>query len=218
MPFVIWIRVCLSRLCNKCWNVLFYRVHHSSTVPLEQIMVKCLARGHIDRFLSLSARVFEPATLRLLVQHDAYSNCGHLRLEQIEHRPQSVNLGQADLKFSLHFQEMRWLAQIICASFMRDYDYPTWLSESIFAFHRLYSKLWIAEELEHWHVEVRALIILSKDTRTRLLTACDDGRTNNGFQKPQPLRTRQVSILKTQPCDRSKLQCSLFLGRYPSCL
>lgn len=93
--------------------------------------------------------------------------------------------------------------------------YPTWLSESIFAFHRLYSKLWIAEELEHWHVEVRALIILSNDARTRLLTACDDGRTNNGFQKPQPLRTRQVSILKTQPCDWSKLQCSLFLGRYP---
>ena len=32
------------------WNVLFYRVSHSTTPPLEKIRVKCLAQGHRDYF------------------------------------------------------------------------------------------------------------------------------------------------------------------------
>jgi hypothetical protein len=38
-------------------------------VPLDQIRVKCLAQGHIDRFFTLSALVFKPATFWLLAQH-----------------------------------------------------------------------------------------------------------------------------------------------------
>lgn len=35
-------------------DVIFYRDSHSSTAPLEQIRVKCLPPGHIDRFFTLS--------------------------------------------------------------------------------------------------------------------------------------------------------------------
>ena len=46
----------------------FYRVSHSRTSPLEQIRVKCLAQGLIDRFFTLLARVFKPTTFWLLAQ------------------------------------------------------------------------------------------------------------------------------------------------------
>ena len=61
------------------WNVLFYRFSHSSTAPLEQIKVQCLARGHIDRSLTLLAQVFEPATFRLLAQRSNHLANSHPR-------------------------------------------------------------------------------------------------------------------------------------------
>ena len=58
--------------CPKCfivsytgqveWNMLLYRMSHSSTSPMEQIRVKCLAQGNIERFLTQSARGFKPVT------------------------------------------------------------------------------------------------------------------------------------------------------------
>ena len=50
------------------WNVLFYRVSHSSMAPLEQIRVRCLARGQTYTFFTLIARVFQLENIRLLAQ------------------------------------------------------------------------------------------------------------------------------------------------------
>ena len=49
------------------WNV-FYRLRHSSMVPMEQMRVTCLTQWPFDQFFTLSARVFKPATFRLLAQ------------------------------------------------------------------------------------------------------------------------------------------------------
>jgi hypothetical protein len=74
-------RVVLSRTPDRCGEMCCF----SSTVPLEQIRVKWLVQGHIDRFFTLSALVFEPATFQLLTQccnaghtlHDFVTNLPH---------------------------------------------------------------------------------------------------------------------------------------------
>ena len=91
------------------WNVLFYRVSQSTTASLEQIGLKLLIP-------TLSARVFEPATVGLL---------GYLPLLGLEEQTHSHQLGQ-NRRLDLLNSDPGWLSDPGCPSGPAQYKY-TWL-------------------------------------------------------------------------------------------